>query len=206
MLVTAFRVLAPFSAYIKALKIVGGLVSKTPQFDKSLQLNFRTLQHLYFDDDEGRCKDFMVQLLNAVQISGTSPVSYHIFLRQDGFSTLLRHSTVRNAVELNICSRKVSMRMRYRSTDVLNRLPVRSSYSDSRDRCNALFAISHHVKHPMLFVRCRPSQAIIFERALSKIPLPDRYRGYTEPDTSFNAHSLYLVSVAQDFHVTTTPS
>jgi hypothetical protein len=125
MLVTAFEVLAPFSAYIKALKIVVSYTWPTPQLPQLPQLDFQMLQRLYCDDIEGTCEDFMIHLLNTVQISGIPPPSYHLCVAPYVFPSLLRHSAVRNAVKLELRSRKVSVRGQYRLIDVLDRLQVR---------------------------------------------------------------------------------
>ena len=89
------------------------------------QLDFRMLQHLYYNDTTGRCKDFMVHILNSVQNSGIHPLSYNLRLVPHGFSPLLHHSAIRNALELELCSSKVSVRRQYSSIDVLDRLQVR---------------------------------------------------------------------------------
>ena len=99
MLGTAFEVLAPFSAYIKALELTGMFVSEIPQFPR---LDFRALQYLYFDDYKGRRQDFIVRLLDTVQISDPPPMTFNLRLSPTVFSTLMHYPAFRNAHRLTI--------------------------------------------------------------------------------------------------------
>jgi hypothetical protein len=168
---TIFDVLAPFSAYIKTLEIVEWYRSGPSRFHPLPQLNFRALQHLSFSDTRASCHDFMVHILNTVQTSAINPISFRLSLHPETFQPILRHSAISKAIKLDIESGKISISWPYQLTDMFSRISPQCS--DGQDGCDALFAISHHVKDTILFQQCCPPKLAIFRSEGSQPQFPN---------------------------------
>jgi hypothetical protein len=97
-----FEVLAPFSAYIKTLRVYGALGPKSPQFYPLPRLDLGSLQKLSFTDAERRHGILVDELLDALYESGDGSVSFQFHLDADDLRTVLRHPALRRSLEVVI--------------------------------------------------------------------------------------------------------